>query len=1584
MRKIQPRFIFVPFFLVLMYCLPSPAQVTTGTPPFGTYTAGPDVINLANLNSHLVIPVVHKTGRGTNFNYDLSNDSSVWYPVGSTGSQSWQPVSNFGWRGVTEALTGYISAIESQEPCPPPGTMQTTYEHYVYHNPFGASHLFFGTSSNTCSNPSFSTLNHTAVDGSGYTILATGSVATITSRTGEVFFAPFQSNSGAASVTDQNGNEISLNSSGVFTDTLGITNALTVAGGAPPSPMTFTYVAPSGANAAYTMKYLTHTIKTNFGCSGISEYTGSNVPLVSEIDLPDGTKYTFSYEPTPDFSGDVTGRLASVTLPTGGTISYAYSGGSNGITCVDGSTATLTRTTPDGAWKYAHSESGTEWTTAITDPQNNETTLNFQGLYETERQVHQGATTLLKTVFTCYNGNVTTSTCNTTAITLPITQTSAFLQWKTSGLESRTDTLYNSFGLVTELDEYAYGNNTPGAIVRETKIQYAPLGNGIVSMPSSVTVEDGSGNVKAQTSYCYDEAVPSGTTACAATGVPTPTSGTPQHVAVTGSRGNVTTIASLVQGSTTLGQKFTYYDTGNVKTATDVNGAVTTFTYGSGISCGNSFATSVSEPLSLTRSMTWNCTGGVQLSAKDENSQIVSATYDDPYFWRPNAVSDQIPNTTSITYTGATSAETSLKFNGSLSTADTLISLDSLGRVHIAQVKESQSSSVYDGKETDYNVVGIPSRSTLPYAASGGTAASPTAPGVTATYDALGRTLETEDSGLGTTTYTYNQNDVLITSGPPPTGENAKSKQYEYDALGRLTSVCEITSATGSGSCGQTVAATGFLTKYSYDLNNNLIGVTQNAQSSTTQTRTYTYDDLSRLTSEINPESGTTSYVYDSNSTCGTSAADSGSLVQKTDAVGNVICYLHDTLRRLTSITYPSGAYAANTPNKYFVYDAATVNGVVMANSKARMAEAYTATSSTGTKITDLGYSYTVRGEVSDVYESTPHSSGYYHMNATYWANGALDQIGGLPSLPTLTYTPDGEGRPAIVTASAGQNPVLSTQYSTASLPPNMTLGSNDSDSFKFDPNTNRMTQFQFNVNSQSLTGVIGWNDLGTPSSLGITDQCNAADTQTCSFAHDDLVRIATVNCGPIWGQSFTYDAFGNITKTVLSGSSGTSFQPTYAIPSTNRIASLPSFTPTYDANGNLTKDPQHQYGWDSDGRTVTIDTIALTYDAFDRMVEQNNAGACTQIVYGPLGEKFGLMNGQTLNKAFAPLPDGGIAAYTASGLGYYRHPDWLGSSRLASTPTQTIYSDTAYAPFGEPYAQLGTADPSFTGQNQDTASNLYDFLFREDSPIQGRWISPDPAGLAAVSITDPQSWNRYAYVRDSPLIFIDSLGLSVKCKLQTGGIIDLPTARACQEWGGTVLDPWDPCAVPGSCTGSGGNGGAAAGGAGDGGGGGPANNKNAPPKCSSLGALGVLAAAISEASQLTGTGYILGVQGSVLAANGVGAEGGGSVSLVSDPAGNVGIAKSFFVTPSVGKRSSSFGVIVGGSTYGSLSGYSSSSNIFFTATGGGSGMNVGGTGTSNSSGLTTTAFVGVGGPGLSAGTYGFSNTKDVQPLCKQ
>jgi YD repeat-containing protein len=264
---------------------------------------------------------------------------------------------------------------------------------------------------------------------------------------------------------------------------------------------------------------------------------------------------------------------------------------------------------------------------------------------------------------------------------------------------------------------------------------------------------------------------------------------------------------------------------------------------------------------------------------------------------------------------------------------------------------------------------------------------SPTSPGTSTTYDALGRKSQVTNSGGLSTTFTYTQNDTYVSVGPAPAGENAKRRQLEFDALHRLTSVCEVTSATGSGTCSQTSSKTGYWAEYTYDLNNNLTGVTQNAQSST-QSRSYIYDDLSRITSETNPETGNTAYTYDTDSTCGTSKGD---LVKQIDAVGNTICFAYDALHRLTSATYQSGSYASVTPGHYFYYDSATVNSIAMINTKARMAEAYTCFSPCTTKLTDTGFSYTARGEISDEYESTPNSSVYYHVNQTYWANGALN-----------------------------------------------------------------------------------------------------------------------------------------------------------------------------------------------------------------------------------------------------------------------------------------------------------------------------------------------------------------------------------------------------------------------------------------------------------------------------------------------------------------------------------------------------------------------------------------------------------------
>src|SRR5580700_2808991 len=52
----------------------------------------------------------------------------------------------------------------------------------------------------------------------------------------------------------------------------------------------------------------------------------------------------------------------------------------------------------------------------------------------------------------------------------------------------------------------------------------------------------------------------------------------------------------------------------------------------------------------------------------------------------------------------------------------------------------------------------------------------------------------------------------------------------------------------------------------------------------------------------------------------------------------------------------------------------------------------------------------------------------------------------------------------------------------------------------------------------------------------------------TCDYTYDDLARLGSDACGAARGQTFSYDAFGNIKK---SGSQ--SFMPTYSS-STNQM----------------------------------------------------------------------------------------------------------------------------------------------------------------------------------------------------------------------------------------------------------------------------------------------------------------------------------------------------------------------------------------------------------------------------------------------
>jgi RHS repeat-associated protein len=101
------------------------------------------------------------------------------------------------------------------------------------------------------------------------------------------------------------------------------------------------------------------------------------------------------------------------------------------------------------------------------------------------------------------------------------------------------------------------------------------------------------------------------------------------------------------------------------------------------------------------------------------------------------------------------------------------------------------------------------------------------------------------------------------------------------------------------------------------------------------------------------------------------------------------------------------------------------------------------------------------------------------------------------------------------------------------------------------------------------------------------------------------------------------------------------------------------------------------------------------------------------------------------------------------------------------------------YAPFGEELTsgidgrtaallfstnQYPTATPDgteqkFTGKERDAESGLDFFGARYMSSAQGRFSGPDPSNLS-VDFWLPQTWNRYAYVGNNPLLYIDRNGL--------------------------------------------------------------------------------------------------------------------------------------------------------------------------------------------------------------------------------
>jgi RHS repeat-associated protein len=1340
-------------------------QVATGIYNYGTYdTLGLDTVNVGNLNVHLNLPVINKAGRGLSFYYALSYDSSVWYPGTSSGLKAWTPVQNFGWNGQTNGPLGYLTYQSFTGQCQTDSGREEIYHYrtgYVYVDAFGVSHSYpitvlIGVDGNGCSGITPGAQTAIAADGSGYSIYVLQQTNTITTASNKKITPPVAGAAAAGSIQDLNGNEISL-SSGTFEDTTG-TTALTVAGGAP-NPLTLTYKDTSGNSQSVTVTYVTETVHTNFGCSGVTEYGPTSTSLVSSITYPDGSIYTFTYEPTPGASGNVTGRVASIGLPQGGSIVYTYTGNNNGIECSDGSAAGLTRTlnsdsgSAASVWTYTR-PSVTQ--TQVVDGLSNHKVYNFvevsnQGgsstlnYYETTRALYQGAVTnppvLSRT--TCYNTAAPQAPCTSWSFSLPLTEVDAYETLNGSETHGWTTT-YNSYGVALGSYVYDYASGSSrGSLLRSELWTY---GYTVPNLPTQDAVYDGSGNLAGKTTYTYDGATP------------TASSGVPQHVSVTGARGNLTSASVYASSGTSYPLSWTYEDTGNVLTSTTPNGKTTlswdpTFVYNTGSALptpSSGVAIGTSEFFDTTNT-------GLPLTATDPNTQITQIpSYDS--MLRPTEV--EFPDGGKTTWAYTPTTLTANTYQTSSVYSDTEIQLDGYARQSRSVVANGQSTNPWYQSDTCYDGNGNVGFASYRYQGAGLSATKVcSGSGDTYTYDVLGRfTNMTRQNGES---YGYK----YVGRATQSTDANGVIRISQIDGLGRPTYVCEVSSSTLQGvaptACGLDISGTGFLTTYSYALATATTTVTQGS----TQTRTFKADWLGRPTSVTEPESGITTYSYAYNTTGLAVTRVRPKANQTSVSVTTTTTTQYDSLNRVISITYTDG-----TPTKSFTYDASAGTGwsdLTQINLKGRL--------SIG-KISGGGssaFSYDPVGRISYLDECFPSTCGTVADN--HLQNYTYDLAGNLLSSTdganvTSTYTVSLANEPLSLTSSLtnSTNPahILSSVNNGPDGPTSYALGNGLSGVYSFD------TLGRIN-GGWICNGSISANCSGGSQTYGFTDSWSGAQlkssvdsvlAQTANYGYDGFNRLTsrTISIGTTQNFTYVYDRYGNRWQQNVTSGSGP--QPQLSFNAANNQITTSGYA--YDAAGNMTDDSAHTYTYDAEGNIIAVDsgsTAQYTYNAFNQRVQTVTSSGTTEFVFNANGQRVSTWNGTTNAQIQGEYYWGSKpVAFYKNGQAHFQHQDWLGTERMRTTYTGSVEGSFSSLPFGDLQATASGTDLDpyhYASLDYDTETTTDHAQYRQYNSTQGRWMRPEPYS-GSYDFSNPQSMNRYAYVMNNPLASIDPSGL--------------------------------------------------------------------------------------------------------------------------------------------------------------------------------------------------------------------------------
>jgi RHS repeat-associated protein len=635
----------------------------------------------------------------------------------------------------------------------------------------------------------------------------------------------------------------------------------------------------------------------------------------------------------------------------------------------------------------------------------------------------------------------------------------------------------------------------------------------------------------------------------------------------------------------------------------------------------------------------------------------------------------------------------------------------------------------------------------------------------------------------------------LIWNTPGPYYPSVSALATAHDQPGLFTNPSFTSPATMfDHGTGPSLSTNPYVTLYQYDALGNLLCVEQHGDvapgtpgatgcsspassdpTSPWRVRRFTYDSLSRLLTTANPESGTISYFYDTN----------GNLLQKvspspnqTGSAQHTVSYCYDALNRVNGKAYSwqncqSGQLPQGTAVVSYTYDQGA-NGVGRLTGLADQAGA-------------ASYSHDAIGRISSesrTINSIPNNISK-NMSYTYNLDGSINTVT-YPSTAVITYAPDSAGRAkSAIDIANSINYVTSATYGPHNALTSFVSGQNAG--FNGITNTTvydvrlqpcRMTASKLGSAPTNCDNSFGeLLDLRYKYDLWIGDNGNVTQitnyrdqTRNQAFTYDPLNRLASAqslgtDCNAtvlggkakFWGNSYSYDAWGNLLTKIPTKCSAENLNGTVNF--RNQLQG----GYTYDAAGNMMHDATTNldYAYDLENRVATAGGFTYIYDADGNRVKKINGTTGTLYWYTTLGIVAESDLAGNLQSEYIFFDGQRVARkdLTGNAVSYY-FSDHLKTASVITDSTGNIKAESDYYPWGGELQFINNDSNryKFTGKERDAESGLDDFGARYYSSPLGRFVTPDPSAMVPRNLA-PQELNLYEYAVDSPTRYIDPDG---------------------------------------------------------------------------------------------------------------------------------------------------------------------------------------------------------------------------------